>query len=69
MTTVTFYIPDDEADSISQIIKKRGGTVFVKTKEKLSKAEQTSLNRSLEEARKIQNGEIKALNFDDLWDE
>jgi hypothetical protein len=69
MTTLTFHIPDEEAESISEIINKKGGTLFVKTKEQLSKKEQQSLNRALDEAHKIKTGEIKALNFDDLWDE
>lgn len=69
MTTITFQVPDEEVDSIAQIINKKGGTLFVKTKDRLSKKEQASLNRALDEAQKIKSGEIKALNFDDLWDE
>jgi hypothetical protein len=69
MTTITFQVPDEEVDSIAQIINKKGGTLFVKTKDNLSKKEQASLNRALDEAQKIKSGEIKALNFDDLWDE
>jgi len=69
MTTVTFYIPDAEVGSISQMIEKRGGKVFVKIKEKLTNAEQTSLNKALDEAQKIQTGELTALDFDDLGDD
>jgi len=69
MTTITFQVPDEEVDSIAQLIKKKGGTLFVATKDKLSKKEQASLNRALDEAQKIKSGEAKALNFDDLWDE
>jgi hypothetical protein len=69
MTTLTFNVPDKEADSIAQIINKKGGILFIKTKERLSKTEQHSLNRALDEAHKIKKGEMKALNFEDLWDE
>jgi len=69
MTTITFQIPDKEVEAISQLINKKGGTLFVATKDKLSKKEQASLNRALDEAQKIKSGEAKALSFDDLWDE
>lgn len=69
MTTITFQIPDNELEAISQLINKRGGTLFISTKDKLSKKEQASLNRALDEAQKIKSGEAKALNFDELWDE
>jgi len=69
MTTITFQIPDREVDAITQLINKKGGTLFVSMKNKLSKKEKDSLNRALNEAQKIKSGKAKALDFDDLWNE
>jgi hypothetical protein len=69
MTTLTFEIPDKEADTVSQIIRKRGGTLIANSKDDLSKVEQISLNQSLKEAELIKEGKLKGLTFDELWDE
>ncbi|HEY8783320.1 MAG TPA: hypothetical protein VIM16_16965 [Mucilaginibacter sp.] len=69
MTTLTFEIPDQEADTVSQIIRKKGGTLIANSKDDLSKAEQISLNQSLKEAELIKSGKLKGLTFDELWDE
>ena len=37
MTTITFQIPDKEVGAISELINKKGGILFVSTKDKLSK--------------------------------
>ncbi len=69
MTTLTIEIPDRETDKVSQIIKKKGGIIIANSKDDLSQYEQISLNKSLNEAHLIKNGKIKALSFDDLWNE
>ena len=69
MTTLTFEIPDQEADTVSQLIRKKGGTLIANSKDDLSKIEQISLNQSLKEAELIKEGKLKGLTFDELWDE
>ena len=69
MTTLTFEIPDQEADTVSQLIRKKGGTLIANSKDDLSKAEQISLNQALKEAELIKAGKLKGLAFDELWDE
>ena len=69
MTTLTFEIPDQEADTVSQLIRKKGGTLIANSKDDLSKIEQISLNQSLKEAELIKEVKLKGLTFDELWDE
>jgi len=69
MTTITFQIPDEELEAILKMINEKGGTLHIATKAPLSTREQASLNRALDEVRKIESGETRALNFDELWDE
>jgi len=59
---------NQQATTVSQIIRKRGGTLIANSKDDLSKAEQISLNRSLKEAELIKDGKLKGLTFDELWD-
>ncbi len=69
MTTLTIEIPDQLAAEVSKIIKKKGGHIIANSKNNLSKAEQLSLSQGLKEADLIQKGTLKALSFDDLWNE
>ncbi len=69
MTTLTFQIPDTEADKVAELIRKRGGTIIANSKAGLSKSEQISLTQSLKEADLIQQGKLKGFTFDELWDE
>jgi len=69
MTTITFQIPDEELEAILKMINEKGGALHIATKALLSTREQASLNRTLDEVRKIESGETRALNFDELWDE
>lgn len=67
MTTLTIRIPDNKRDRISKIIQTAGGDIIA-TSDELSKIEQASLNRGIEEAHLIKAGKLKGLSFDDLWD-
>ena len=69
MTTLTFQIPDTEADKVAELIRKRGGPIIANSKAGLSKSEQISLTQSLKEADLIQQGKLKGFTFDELWDE
>ncbi len=69
MTTLTIEIPDGVIAEVSQIVKKKGGRIIANSKSNLSKKEQISLNQSLKEAELIKTGAVKALSFDDLWNE
>lgn len=69
MTTLTIEIPDQITDEVSKMIEKKGGHIIANSKNNLSKAEQLSLNQSLKEAELIKKGTIKALTFDDLWND
>lgn len=69
MTVLTIEIPDEMIAEVSKIVKKKGGHIVSSSKSDLSKIEQLSLNQSLKEAELIKSGAIKALSFDNLWNE
>jgi len=69
LTTLTIEIPDVEADTVAEIIRKKGGNIIANSKADLTREEQISLNQGLKEAELIKQGKRKGFTFDELWDE
>lgn len=69
MTTLTIEIQDVEADTVAEIIWKKGGNIIANSNADLTKEEQISLNQGLKEAELIKQGKLKGFTFDELWDE
>jgi len=70
MTTLTIEIPDSEIATISNYIKKRGGSILnVTSDDDLTEAEFALLQESYKEALLIKKGVIKALPVSELWKE
>ena len=67
MTTLTIQIPDNKKERISKIVQTVGGKIIA-TSDELTKLEQVSLNKGIEQAHLITAGKLKGLSFDDLWD-
>jgi hypothetical protein len=74
MTTITIQIPDGETaivSTITEIVKSvKGSSISIDIDDAgLTESELASLKQSLKEAAMINNGELKPLSMNDLWDE